>query len=125
MEGDQFAIACDTWTDVRSNTREIGLYVREKRKMENRPVTTGQSEFATARLPPADEDAIAAPAASSEDVLNKEPHEILEVTPDAPGEVVRAAFKAQVRNLNGHPNTDGSSAGFQRLKRAREAILDN
>ncbi|WP_222918899.1 hypothetical protein [Natrinema sp. SYSU A 869] len=36
--------------------------------MENRPVTTGQSEFATARLPPADGETIAEPPASSNDV---------------------------------------------------------
>lgn len=124
MDGADYAIACDHYTRVRDNTRVIGLYVHEKRKMENRPVTTGQSEFATARLPPADEDAIAAPPATTEDELDEDPHVILEVSPDAPDEVVDAAFKAQVKDLEGHPDTGGSSGRFQKLQRAREAMLD-
>ncbi|UHQ96448.1 J domain-containing protein [Natrinema halophilum] len=127
MDGADYAIACDQYTKVRDNTRAIGLYLNEKRKMENRPIATGQSEFATARLPPADEGEIAAPPApSEEDVLgDDEPHEVLEVAPDAPDEIVRAAFKAQVRDLEGHPDTGGSSDQFRKLEKAREEMLDN
>lgn len=105
-DGEDYAITCDHYAKVRDNTRAIGLYLREKRKMENRPVTTGRSEFATTQLPPADEEAIAAPSASSEDVLDEEPHEVLDVAPD---EIVRAAFRTQVKDLEGHPDTGDSS----------------
>jgi len=126
MDGEQYAVAADEYAGLRDNVRAIGLYLEEKRKMSNRPIHTGQSEFATARLPSAGEDAIAAPPAQrSDDVLDEEPHEVLDVSPDAPDEIVRAAFKAQVRDLNGHPDTGGSSGRFEKLKQAREELLDD
>jgi len=113
MEGDQFAIACDQYSRVRDNLRTIGLYVREKRKMENRPVTTGESEFANARLPSGDEDAVAA---------SPPPHEVLDVAPDAPDNVVEAAYREKTKDH--HPDHGGSPEAFQRLQRAKEAMLD-
>lgn len=112
MDGDQFAIACDRWVKVRDNAREIGLYVKEKRKMENRPVTTGQSEFATARLPSAEEDAI---------VATEPPHDVLDVAPDAPPEVVRAAFRAKIQDA--HLDQGGSQAEFERVGTAKEELI--
>lgn len=44
-DGNQYAIGCDAYTRVRDNVRAIGLYVAEKRRMENRPVTTGHSDL--------------------------------------------------------------------------------
>lgn len=38
-DGDQFAVACDRYEDLRDNVRSIGLYLEEKRKMSIRPVT--------------------------------------------------------------------------------------
>jgi hypothetical protein len=125
MDGEQYAVACDYYTKLRDNVRTVGLYLREKRKQEARPVETGESEFANARLPPADEDAVAAPPApSDEDVLDEEPHEVLDVSPDAPDQIVEAAFRAQVKDLNGHPDTGGSSERFRQIEAAREVMLD-
>lgn len=47
----------------------------------------------TTRLPPADEEAIAAPPASSKDVLDEEPHEVLGVAPDAPAAAMKGAYR--------------------------------
>ncbi|WP_240334633.1 J domain-containing protein [Halorussus sp. MSC15.2] len=55
MDGDQFAVACDAYSRLRDNIRSLYLYLREKRKMEQRPVVTGESEFANARLPSGDD----------------------------------------------------------------------
>ncbi|WP_323190443.1 hypothetical protein [Halostella sp. PRR32] len=122
---DGYAIACDRYESQRENGRAIALYARRKRLAEKCGVTTADSEFETARLPPADDDAVAAPPAPSEgDILDEEPHEVLDVSPDAPDEIVRAAFKAQVRDLEGHPDTGGSAGRFEKLKKAREALLD-
>ena len=117
MDGGQYAVACDAHSRVRDNLRTIGLYVREKRKMETRPVETGESEFANARLPPADqEDAVVAGAGS-------EPaHEVLEVAADAADDVVEAAFRAKAKEV--HPDQGGSRAEWQRLQEAREVMLD-
>ena len=118
MDGGQYAVACDAHSRVRDNLRTIGLYVREKRKMEKRPVETGESEFANARLPPGDqEDAVVAGAGG-------EPaHEVLEVDADADDDVVEAAFRAKAKEV--HPDQGGSRAEWQRLQEAREVMLDD
>ncbi|WP_435551938.1 J domain-containing protein [Natrinema sp. CGMCC1.2065] len=114
MGGDQFAVACDYYTRPRDNARAIGLYVAEKRKMENRPVATGQSEFATARLPAADDDAV---------VASEPPHEVLEISPDADDGVVKAAARAKKKEH--HPDAGGDRERFQRVVKAEEAMLDD
>ncbi|WP_311171779.1 J domain-containing protein [Halobellus ordinarius] len=116
-DGEQFAVACDHYTDVRDNIRTLGLYIEEKRKMSNRPVKTGQDEFATARLPPADdEEAIVA----SGEV--KEPHEILGVDPEAPDAVVKGAFRELVKEAHADHGGD-SKHSVSELKDARDALL--
>ena len=118
MDGGQYAVACDAHSRVRDNLRTIGLYVREKRKMETRPVETGESEFANARLPPADqEDAVVAGAGGAP------AHEVLEVGADANDDVVEAAFRAKAKEV--HPDQGGSRAEWQRLQEAREVMLDD
>lgn len=113
-DGEQYAVACDEYTDLRSNVRAIGLYIEEKRKMSNRPVVTGQDEFATARLPSGDgEDAIAAAPP---------PHEVLEVAPDADESVVKAAARRMLKEH--HPDAGGDVEQFKRVQQARGAMLD-
>jgi hypothetical protein len=114
MDGEQFAVACDRWSTLRDNVRSVGLYVREKRKMEGRPVTTGASEFANARLPGAGEDAL---------VGEPPAHVVLEVAPDAPDQVVREAYRERVKEV--HPDNGGSPEAFQRVQRARDALLED
>ncbi|WP_247001087.1 hypothetical protein [Halosolutus gelatinilyticus] len=123
---EQSAIACDCWETQRENARTIALWVRRVRLAERCGVETARDIDEVAQLPPAEGEAIAAPPAPSEgDILgDEEPHEVLDVAPDAPDEVVIAAFKAQVRDLEGHPDTGGSSGRFQQLKWARDELLD-
>ncbi|MHB9288162.1 DnaJ domain-containing protein [Halobacteriales archaeon Cl-PHB] len=111
--GEQYAVACDHYDALRDNVRAIGLYIEEKRKMSNRPVVTGQDEFATARLPGGDQDAIAPDPPA---------HEVLGVAEDAPERVVKAAYQEKVKEV--HPDAGGSKEEFQRVERAREAMLD-
>ncbi|TYL37601.1 molecular chaperone DnaJ [Natronococcus pandeyae] len=111
MDGEQYAVACDRFSRLRDNVRTVGLYVREKRKMEQRPVVTGESEFANARLPPADEEPIAAEIP---------PHEILDVAPNASESETRRAFRDKIKDA--HPDNGGSTAEFRRIKDAKEAM---
>lgn len=50
------------------------------------------------------------------------PHEVLNIPPDAPDAVVRAAAREKLKTA--HPDQGGSSAEFQRVKRARDQLLD-
>jgi hypothetical protein len=51
-----YAIACDRWETQLENARGTSLYAWRKRLAERYGVTTADSEFETARLPPGDED---------------------------------------------------------------------
>jgi hypothetical protein len=117
MDAANYAVACDAYTRLRDNVRAVGLYLREKRKMEQRPVETGESEFANARLPPAGEDqaVVAAEAATPA-------HQILGVDPDASDDEVREA--ARERLFEAHPDHGGSTTDVEKVRNAREAMLD-
>ncbi|MFC6757911.1 MULTISPECIES: J domain-containing protein [Haloarcula] len=114
MDGEQFAVACDAYSRVRDNVRTVGLYVREKRKMEARPVTTGESEFANARLPSGEDGAI---------VTDRSAHEVLGVDRDATPSEIRRAFRERVKEA--HPDHGGSEAELQNVREAREVLLDD
>jgi hypothetical protein len=120
MDGEQYAAACDAYTRLRDNIRSLYLYIREKRKMQQRPVKTGESEFANARLPPGDDerDAIVVGEPSSQ----PDPHEVLEVSSDASLEVVKAAARQKLAET--HPDQGGDTSEFQRVKQAKEELLD-
>jgi hypothetical protein len=117
MDGEQFAVACDRYTQLRDNVREVGLYIEEKRKMGTRPVRTGQDEFATARLPSADDDDLVVAGGETE-----APHEVIGVSVDAPDAVVEAAYRELLKER--HPDHGGTAAELRQLNQAREAMLD-
>jgi len=58
-DGEQFAVACDKYRRLRDNCRSVYLWVHETRMRSNRPVQTGEDEFAAARLPSGEDDAVA------------------------------------------------------------------
>lgn len=114
MDGEDYAVACDAYSRLRDNVRTVGHYLHEKRKMEQRPVETGQSEFANARLPPADTDV--------DVVAGPEPaHVVLGVEPDATDAEIRDAARERIKEM--HPDSGGSAAEFQRVQEARETLL--
>lgn len=119
-DGEQFAVACDAYSRLRDNIRTVYLWVHETRLRGQRPVKTGNSEFAAARLPPGEG------SAGDEDVIvaggRLAPHEILEVAPDADEATIRAAFRA--RASDAHPDQGGDEASLKRLVAAKEAMLD-
>lgn len=114
MDGEQYAVAADHYTKLRDNIRAIGLYISEKRKMANRPVKTGQDEFATARLPSGDENDVVVAG-------TKPPHEILGVAPDAPDATVKGAYRELLKER--HPDHGGTSEEFAQLQQAKKAML--
>lgn len=125
MDGEQYAVAADQYDDLRDNVRAIGLYIAEKRKMNNRPVHTGQDEFATAQLPSGNEDVIVAGDGSGQTATasTKAPHEILEVDPDASDDVVKAV--ARRKAANNHPDKEGGDREtYKKIQQAKEALLN-
>lgn len=116
-----YAIACDRWDSLRDNARAIALYARRKRLAERCGVTTADSEFETARLPPGDESAPDVIAVEPEP--DREPHEVLGVAPDAPDLVVNGAFRELVKEAHGDQGGN-EKYDVRELKRARDELLD-
>lgn len=120
MDGDQYAAACDAYSRLRDNIRSLFMYIREKRKMEQRPVVTGESEFANARLPPAE--------GEPDGIVSEQPaFDVLEVAPDASNDVVQAAARKKIKKY--HPDLndgdgDGDREMLQRVKEARDELLN-
>lgn len=114
-EGDvPHAVGCDHYTTKRDNIRAIYLWIDETRKRSNRPVVTGDTDFAAARLMPPD----------GAEPSDPPPHEVLGVAPDASDAVIEAAAKARLGET--HPDTpDGDEAAFKRVTRAKEKLLDS
>jgi len=111
-QGDQYAVGCDAYSKLRDNVRTVGLYVREKRKMEARPVATGQTEFSNLQLP------------SGEDTITAEPpaHVVLGIDPDSGRARIQQAFRESM--MEAHPDHGGSSEAVERVKRAREQMME-
>ena len=112
---EQFAVACDEYSRLRDNLRAVYLWVHETRMRSQRPVKTGDAEFAAARLPAGDEE--------TDVVVGREPpHEVLGVAPDASDAEVRDAFREALKDA--HPDAEsGSREAFDRVTDARDAIL--
>ena len=116
---EQFAVACDASPRLRDNVRYVLKWVNETRMRGNRPVETGDTEFAAARLPPGD-DADGAVVAGS--ATSQPAHEVLHIQPNAPDGVVESAARA--RKAQTHPDNDGSTEEFEKVVAAEEAMLD-
>jgi len=112
-DGEQFAVACDDYSRLRDNLRTVYLWVHETRMRSQRPVKTGDTEFAAARLPSGDEEETVVATAA--------PHEVLEVAPDASDAVVEAAYRQKIKSA--HPDQGGDAASVARVKNAKKAML--
>ncbi|WP_382181164.1 hypothetical protein [Halosolutus amylolyticus] len=68
-------------------------------------------------------EAIAPPAVQSDDGLDNEPHEMLDVAPDGSGDVVEAAYRATCEEV--HPDIGGGQETSLALKQANELMLES
>ncbi|MDZ5812393.1 J domain-containing protein [Halorubrum sp. AD140] len=118
-ENDQeYAVACDAYSRLRDNVRTVYKWIHETRMRGNRPVRTGDSEFAAARLPPGDGDENAVVVGS---VSNKPAHEVLGVDVYASSDEVLDAYYERVKEA--HPDHGGSEEELLRVRDAKEEML--
>lgn len=110
-DGQDMAAACDRWDNPRDNAQDLYHYLHETRMQEQRGTVTGESEYDKLRLPSGDEAVASEPAA----------HEILGVEPDAPEPAIKGA--ARQLKAETHPDNGGSTAAFERVVEAEEALL--
>lgn len=121
-----FAIACDKWATQRENARAIALYAQRMRLAEKCGVTTSQSTFDTARLPPAggESEAVAAPPASSSSGMTEaEAREVLGVAASADTDVVEASARRLSRKHHPDSGEVPDRDLFMRVQKAKKALL--
>jgi hypothetical protein len=112
-DGDDMAAACDRWDNPRDNAQDLYHYLHETRMQEQRGTVTADSEYSKLRLPSGDEEAVAPdpPAAA-----------VLGVDPDASPDEIKQAYHKRVKEA--HPDHGGSNEELQRVRDAKEAMLD-
>jgi hypothetical protein len=111
-DGQGFAAPCDRWDNLRDNARAIAKYLDAKRGIDRWGVATVAGEFSTAALP----------SGEAAEPADPPPHEVLGVAPDAPEAVVEGAARARIKEA--HPDQGGSGEELQRVKRARDRLLE-
>jgi DnaJ domain len=113
LDGNEVSIPCDRWSSIDSNLRAIGMAVEAIRGMER--WGTGQMVKAAFR----GFTALPASASSGTSIVPQQPwYDVLGVSPEAPMEVVDAAYKAMQRKT--HPDIGGSNDAFLRVQKAYE-----
>ncbi|WP_049928658.1 J domain-containing protein [Halopiger goleimassiliensis] len=110
-DGQQFAVPCDRWDNLRDNAQAIAKYLNAKRALDRYGVQTVESEFSTQALPSADEKAVGG---------EEPPYVVLDVEPDASEAEVRHAFREKVKDA--HPDNGGSATEFQRVRDAYDEL---
>jgi hypothetical protein len=109
LDGEQQCIPCDKWDNVEQNLRAVALTIEALRGLDR----WGAKEMVRAAfrgfkaLP---ESVIVTPYTA------RPWHEVLEVSPTASPEVIRAAWKQQL--LKHHPDRGGEQAAFEEVQRA-------
>lgn len=122
VSGVDHAIACDAHRKRRANLREVYLWVNENRLSANRPVDTGQDQFAAAELPSGDEEDALVMGAKKQALDAESAAKLLGVRTDATEDQIRGAAERMIRS--GHPD-QGGTADVAEIKEARDVLLED
>ena len=107
-----YSFACDRFTAVQGNMRAIGQLLREKRLLsQSHPEATIEREFAGYKA------AVSLVEASPR---RKPWWKVLYVSPDAPLEVIEAAYKSLARRVHSDLTQNSNDAAMMALNRAVE-----
>lgn len=113
--GKGYVLACDKYEDRAQNLRAIAKTIEATRGIERWGVVSGEMAFkGYEALPPPG-------STASTSRPRRAPHEVLHIAPDAPRDVVLAAFRARAKDL--HPDAGGSHEDFTELVAARDELL--
>jgi hypothetical protein len=118
--GEDFAVPCDKWDNVRDNAQAIANYLDAKRALDRYGVKTVESEFTTQKLPPGEEER-QEEQHGDDGFGDKPPHKVLGVASDADDEEIKAAARALKKEY--HPDTGGDIAKFNRVLEAEKLLL--
>lgn len=121
--GEDFAVPCDKWDNVRDNAQAIANYLDAKRALDRYGVKTVETEFTTQKLPPGEteEEDETTTGSGDDDFADKPPHKVLGVPSDAGDEEIKAAARALKKEY--HPDTGGDISKFNRVLEAEKLLL--
>lgn len=112
LNGTPYIFTCDEFEAVQGNMRDIGQLLREKRMLSQlHPCASLDREFAGYK---------AATIPIEVSTRRKPWWKVLYVSPDAPLEVVEAAYKSLARIVHSDVTHNGSDAAMAELNRAVE-----
>lgn len=123
-DGQDYAVPCDKWDNVRDNAQAIAKYLDAKRALDRYGVKTVESEFTTQKLPSGKEDRKNEGIGSEDDEEgfgDQPPHKVLGVASDAGDDEVKAAARALKKEY--HPDTGGNITKFNQVLEAEEILL--
>lgn len=120
-DGQDFAVPCDKWDNVRDNAQAIAKYLDAKRALDRYGVKTVESEFTTQKLPPGEDHDPGEDASGHGDFDGKPPHTVLGVASDAADDEIKAAARALKKEY--HPDTGGDIGKFNRVLEAEKTLL--
>lgn len=111
--GEQYALCCDAWTRVEDNIVAIAKHIEALRGIERWGVGTIEQAFRGFKALPGPEEA--------SQVRSQRPWwEVLEVSPEASPDVVRAAYRAKAHHA--HPDHGGDPDTWAELQAAWQAF---
>lgn len=109
LNGESQCIPCDKWDNVEQNLRAVAMTVEALRGIER----WGAKEMVNAAF----RGFKALPAATIVTPYQSRLwHEVLEVSPDASPETIKAAYKAHL--MKAHPDKGGTAERFQEIQKA-------
>lgn len=113
-KGQEICVACDKWIRLEHNIRAIGLTIEAMRGIDR----WGTEDMVDAAFT----GYAALPSSVILTPYTVRPwHEVLEVSPTASIETIRAAHKSHL--MKAHPDRGGSTAAFEEVQRAfKEAV---
>lgn len=115
LDGEQQCIPCDKWSHVHDNLQAIRLTVEALRGLDR----WGAKEMVNAAF----RGFKALPAQAIVTPYTAKPwHEVLEVSPTASIETIKAAYRTQLKKH--HPDHGGTDVDFQAVQRAYEQGMD-
>jgi DnaJ-domain-containing protein 1 len=120
-DGEDFAVPCDKWDNVRDNAQAIANYLDAKRALDRYGVKTVETEFTTQKLPPGEEDRQNDGGDGDEGFGDKPPHKVLGVPSGADDDEIKAAARALKKEY--HPDTGGDIEKFNRVLEAEKLLL--
>lgn len=118
-DGQDFAVPCDKWDNVRDNAQAIAKYLNAKRALDRYGVKTVESEFTTQKLPPGEDHETE--ESEDEEFADRPPHKVLGVAPEAADAEIKAAARALKKEY--HPDTGGDIDKFNRVLEAEKVLL--